>query len=174
MRRSLLLLVAMAAACGGKVEPEKVSTTTTFPSSSSPPPDAPALPSTPGDPAFDATSGFVGCGGTSCTLASQICCSKTTGDSCIGRDDKCDGSRIECDQPGDCPSAQPVCCLRPDTRPPLRWAATCAPSCIMNSETFEACLSDADCKETRASCTKHTCFDRPYAFCQAITQRCNP
>ena len=42
----------------------------------------------------------------------------------------------------------------------------------MNSETFEACATDADCKEMHDPCTTHVCGGRTYRFCQTITQRC--
>lgn len=75
-----------------------------------------------------------------------------------------------CRSTRDCPSDLPICCLRPDRRGP--WPSQCLKTCIMDSETYEACQTDVDCKESPGPCTKHVCDGRPYSFCQAITQRC--
>src|SRR5262245_26496610 len=83
--------------------------------SASAPPFPPDAPSTGDAPPSDASAnaGEIACGttATTCTIPGQVCCDNDQGpDQCIPTMDACNGRRLACDGPEDCPSPQ-ECCL---------------------------------------------------------------
>jgi hypothetical protein len=104
----------------------------------------------------------VTCGGSGCDVRSDYCCVSDAGELCLDGGFPCDGSKLRCDQTGDC--ATGVCCVVPD---PVTFTveASCKASC---GGTYErkACASDAECGPER--CITEGCRGRTISLCGGL------
>jgi hypothetical protein len=102
------------------------------------------------------------CADAGCAVPSDYCCVSDAGESCIDAGFACDGSKLRCDQSGDCASG--VCCAVPD---PVTFTieASCRPTCDGAYER-KACAADAECGADR--CVTEVCRGRLVSLCGGL------
>jgi len=121
------------------------SETSTTPTDSMTPTDSPPPTDTgvaPSDAvAMDTAALTLACAGTGgCDPATQVCCAKSTGNTCTAKG-ACTGGALSCTSSSQCAGASQVCCLQ--GLDPTTNSATCSASC--GGGKNQLCTTKAEC-----------------------------